>query len=263
MIRLNKIKVLGKFLFLSLLKLKATQLFAVLSVAILVLSWSVSDINIASKYKLFEDILLTSQMFMLHTAALFYTFEYLQKERFGGIMIVPFSTGIHRSEYIFSIMAALATLLFFLGTIFLLIDTMFLWVIEVDVNYMVLWQLFLYLISAILLSAFILLFSQFVSTMNAVIYALTIFIIGNALDEVYYYSLYMQDQDSVKNMALFLFYAFPNFSIFDLQAIVVNRVEFDLFEVFARPIIHSSILYVMVSSLMLWKFNTRVLRVGE
>ncbi|WP_281951441.1 hypothetical protein [Nitrosophilus kaiyonis] len=260
---MNKIFSIIKFFSKSLFKEKATILFVILAVVMIVIAFGLSDIDIARKYKLLEDVLLTSQMFLLHIAALFYSFEFLQKERSLGLFVLPLSTGLSRQYYLISVFLTLLFMVFSIFLSFFVIDTILLWILEKKFVFEVLWQLFLYSLSSIVLSFLIIMFSNFVSLMNSIIYSVALFFIGNGLDEFYIYSHYIKKEKILENLSSFFYYIFPNFSIFDKQAIVVNRGYIDFGDFFVYPVIYFSILSLIIFSITLLKYKKRVLRFGE
>ncbi len=260
---MKKVFNLVSFFSKSLLKEKATILFVLLAIIMIVIALSLSDIDIARKYKLLEDVLLTSQMFLLHIAALFYTFDFLQKERSLGLFVLPLSTGLSRQKYLISVFF---TIFFMIATIFIsffIIDTLLLYILEKSFAYGVLWQLFLYTLSSIILGFFIIMFSNFVSLMNSLIYSVALFFIGNGLDEFYIYAHYIKKEIFLKTISELLYFLFPNFSIFDKQAIVVNRAFIEKSEFFAYPLLYFFIVSFIIFTISLLKYQKRVLRFGE
>ena len=260
--QLKIIQALAHFFIRSLLKQKSSFVLVILVVLMLVLAYLASDINIGKTYKLFEDLLLSSQMFVLHIMALFYSFEFLQKERLNGLFILPLSTSLSRSSYLMSVFLAQLELIGLLGALFIGIDFLALWLVEGSVAWLVILQIFLYILSAILLSFLILMLSQYVSIMNSMIYAVTLFIIGGGLDELYVYVFYLHPELGLETMTKVLYYGFINFSLFDIQSVVVNRSLFELNKII-EPLIYFIILTLIIFSLANMKFSKRVLKTGE
>jgi hypothetical protein len=260
--QLKIIQALASFFMRSLLKQKASYLLIILVVIMLVLAYLSSDINIGATYKLFEDLLLSSQMFVLHVMALFYAFEFLQKERLNGLFILPLSTSLNRRSYLLAVFLAQLELIGVLGILFISIDIIALWLVEGTFVWIVIVQLFLYMLSAILLSFLVLTISQYVSIMNSMIYAVTLFIIGGGLDELYVYVFYMHPELELQTLTTLLYYGFINFSLFDMQSIVVNRSVFEMHKI-VEPIIYFLILALIIFALGSLKFSKRVLKTGE
>lgn len=260
---MRKVLSLVRFFSKSLLKERATLLFVLLAIIMIVVALSLSSIDIARRYKLLEDVLLTSQMFLLHIAAIFYSFDFLQKEKSLGLFVLPLSTGLSRRSYLISIFLTIAFMTFIIFLSFFIIDSLLLLVIEKVFAYQVLWQLFLYTLSAIVLSFFIIALSNFVSIMNSVIYSVALFFIGNGLDEFYIYAKYIKKDLVLTKIALFLDYVLPNFSIFDKQAIVVNRALIENSAFFFYPVIYFLILSILIFSIANIKYQKKVLRLGE
>lgn len=260
----KKIFALASFFAKSLFKQKATTLFVVLALVMFAIALAVSDIDIARRFKLLEDVLLTSQMFLLHIAGLFYGFELLQKDKNGGIFVLPLSTALRRSCYMASLFLALSIMVLWLFLAFFLVDALLLYAIEGELAMLVLWQLFLFALSAVLLAFLALLFSQFVSIMNATIYAVSLFLLGSGLDELYLYAHgVLKEPGLLKPLSEILFYILPNFSLFDLQGIVVNRASFDSWRLFLFPPLYFVALVGVLFVITVIKYNKRVLKVGE
>lgn len=260
---MRKIASLIKFFSKSMLKERATTIFIILALIMITVALTLSDINIARRFKLLEDILLTSQMFLLHIAALFYSFDFLQKEKNLGLFVLPLSTGISRKSYLLSIFL---TLFFMITTIFLsflIIDFILLFVLEGIFAYKVLWQLFLYMLSATLLSFFIIFFSNFVSVMNSIIYSVALFFIGNGIDEFYVYANFIKKDPTLEKISAIFYYILPNFSIFDKQALVVNRAFIDFKEFFIYPTVYFILLAILLFLISSIRYEKRVLRFGE
>lgn len=254
---------LARFFMTSFIKQKSTMLFGVLAVALIVLSYSVSDINIAKKYKLFEDLVMLSQGFLLHLAAFFYTFEFLQKERSVGIFVLPLATQMSRRSYLFSVVLALFGMLILLGSLLIGIDLLMLFFIEDKVHFLVLWQLLLFIFSASLLVILMVLFSQFVSVMNSVIYAVIFYLLGNGLDELYYYAYYLKPQEWMQHIYCVIIYLIPNFSLFDKQGMIVNHAHYENFDLFFAPLIYWIIACMILFAIASLKFEKRALKVGQ
>ncbi len=260
---MNKIFALTRFSMRSLLKQKTSYVLVILSVLSLILALALSNVNIADKYRLFEDVLLSSQMAIFHLSAIFYSYEYLYKERLGGSFILPLASGLSRNAYLLSIFLVQATLLGMLFLIFGAMDLIAVFFIEGSINILIIYQLFLYLLSALFLASFVIMFSQYVSVMNSVIYTIFIFIIGSALDEVYYYvDFVLKESGVLMTVTQFVYYLVPNFSLFDKQGVIVNKVDMDLW-LYMEPIFYFLVFISVIYLLALVKFSKKVLRVGE
>ncbi len=247
----------------SLLKERATAIFVILAVVMIAIALGLSDINIARRFKLLEDVLLTSQMFLLHIAALFYAFEFLQKERTLGLFVLPLSAGMSRGRYLVSKFITLTIMVMSIFFSFLALDAVILYFIEKEITYMLFWQLFLYVLSALVLGFSILFFSNLVSLMNSVIYAVALFFIGNGLDEFYIYAKHISKDALMQYIASLLFYTVPNYSIFDKQAEVVNRAYISTEQFYLYPVLYFFALLFLIFSASYLKYRTKVLRFGE
>lgn len=209
-----KLAATTKFIIKSLIAERATGLFAVVAAILLVLSLSLSDINIAVKYRLLEDALFASQTLMMNLAAIFYAFLAMEKERKGGIFVFIISSGTTRSGYLLSQFGAVFTLIFGVFAIFLTADFGFLSAFAESVKPEFLAKLLFSAMSASMLGFLTLALSRFVSNTNAVIYAIFLFFIGNGADEL---MLYAADKNSMplEILANTVYYVLPNFSFFD------------------------------------------------
>lgn len=214
---MNKVISLTLFYCKILIKNRATPLFGTIALASLVIAYFLSNVNIVIRFKLFEDILLTSQAYLLILCALFYTFELLTRDKISGFFILPLSLGVERNEYLLTLFIAPLGILFFLFLAFLGVDFLFLYFIEGEVHLGILYQLYLFFLEAALFSMIMTLFAQYVSIMNSATYALLLYLIGNGLDELKHL---FGDNIAITT----LYYLFPNFSFFDMQSLVVNRL---------------------------------------
>jgi hypothetical protein len=244
-----------KFLLKSLFGERATGVFAVVGVLFLVLALSLSDVNIAVKYKLLEDSLIAAQSFILFLSAIFYAFLLMEKERKGGIFVFIIASGGSRSEYFGALFLTIFTLLSAVFAVFLTIDIAFLSVFADGVNIAFLSRITMSALSSALLGFLTLGLSRFVSNTNAVIYAIFLFFIGNGADELMLYAL--SEKGAVLSIvANTIYYVFPNFSFFDTASL---QSAFDK-QLFA-------LLYFVAYSLILYalahfKLKKEVLRVG-
>jgi len=260
---MKQVIALAIFFFKSFVKLKSTYILVFVALFSLILSFFLSDIDIGKQYKLFEDFFLTTQMFILHVAAFFYGYEYIQKERISGVFILPLATGLSRRSYLLSVILGQ---LFVLGSIFsalILIDSVALILLEGSVTFSLLWQLTLYFLSSLIIIMLIILFSQFVSSMNSMIYALIFFVVGNSLDELYVYAYYVSKNSVLQLVSDISVYIIPNFSIFDKQGIVVNRSDVDSFYLYGEPLIYLVLAVSILFFITNLKLSNRVLKVGE
>lgn len=261
---MKKILALSSFFSISLLKQKASNLFVILAVLMIVVAYLFADIDIASRFKLFEDLLLTSQMGLLHLAAVFYMFDFLQRDNSHGIFILPLSTNLTREQYLMSIFMTLFRLLATLFFIFMVLDVGMLFFIEETFRISFLWQLFLFTFSSLLLGSMVIMFSQYVSIMNAVIYSITVFILGSGLDELYIYVNYIGEvSDLSKTVGSALYYILPNFSQFDIQSKVVNLSSLDIYKDVMYPLIYAIGLFLIIYLLSAYRYKKKVLKVGE
>jgi len=246
-----------------LLKQRATQLMIVLAIVLNVVAWLLSDVNIAQRFKLFEDVLLASQLFLLHLLALFYVFEFLQKERIGGMFILPIASGVSRKSYLLAqFLTLFLVVAIFLGAL-LLIDGVSLLLIESSWRLAVLWQLALYGMSAYFLALLVVVLSYYVSVMNAIIYAIALYFLGNGLDELYAFAFHYHVDALMQKLYYLLIYIIPNFSLFDHSGAVVNRADLPLFSFVIHPLLYAMALGVVLFFIGWWKFSKKALKVGS
>lgn len=261
MISIKNITALTLFFTTSLLKEKANWLLLFFALLSALASLSISHIDIALRFKLFEDLLLATQSSLLIIAALFYSFTLLQKERSQGIFIVPLSCGVGRFNYQISIFKAIISTLFLIFLMFFLIDIAMLFVIEGVFRVEILIQLFLYFLAASMLASIVVFFSRFVSTMNAALYGAILFFIGNGLDEFLIYT----EGEGGKELTLVaktLFILLPNFSLFDYQSIAVNRLALNYGDVVLSVLYFFAYVGFIIFATA-WKFSKKALKVGN
>jgi len=260
---MKKILILSAFFTKSMLKERATIIFTIIAAFIIFISLSLSGTDIGFRYKLFEDILLTSQGYLFLISSVFYTFSLLNKNSSMGLFVLPVSSGITRSGYLVSIFLSIAFITGVIFIIFLLLDTTFLLIIERDIPLLILWQLFLFYLSSLLASSIIIALSNYVSLTNSILYAISLFMIGNALDELYLYSHFIDTEKNFVFVSEFIYYLFPNFSIFDFQGVAVNRAEFNLYDMFVVPVLYFCIWISIFFTIAYIKFKKKALTVGR
>lgn len=243
----------SKFILKSLLAERATGLFVVLAAIFLVLSLSLSDINIAVKYRLLEDALLASEGFILLLSAVFYPFLLMEKERKSGLFVFTL-LGYERGGYLLSLFASMLVLIFGIFVIFAAFDFAFLSVFASGVGKEFLTKLFFGALSSTLLSFVILSLSRYVSNTNAVIYAIFLFFIGSGADELMLYA--SEAGGTLKLVSYFVYYVLPNFSFFDPLSFEAHGDK-TVFAVFYFAI-YGTVLYLISYA----KFKKEALKVG-
>ncbi len=257
----RRILALTLFITHSLLKERANYLllfFAALSAA---LALSISHVDIALRFKLFEDLLLSSQNLLLLIATLFYTFTLLQKERDMGLFMIPLSLGVSRFEYEVALFKSIASIIFALFAVFFAFDIVLLYGVEGEVRWAILLQLLLYSLGSIMLGFSIITISRFVSVMNASLYGVVLYLIGNALDELIVYAAKSGDSWFM-TLSNILYVLLPNYSLFDIQSLVVNNLEVDsvmVWKVLGYFVFYSYFL-VFISFM---RFAKKALKVGH
>jgi len=242
------------FLSRSLLSERATGVFIILASIFLILSLSLSDINIAVKYRLLEDALLASEGFIMLLSALFYPFLLMEKERKNGIFVFVLSGGCSRAEYLLSQFAALFTLISTLFALFLCMDLLFLSLFADGVSTIFATKLFYSYLLASLLSFLTLSLARFVSNANALIYAVFLYFIGSGADELWLYA--KSGGIALQSVANLIYYLFPNFSFFDPLSRATQHL--DSIFVVLYFILYSTLLFLV----SLFRFKNEALKVG-
>ncbi|MEF3191689.1 MAG: hypothetical protein K6347_03940 [Campylobacterales bacterium] len=254
---------LAFFLARSLLRQRATLIFLLLSLAMIGLSLSLGELNIAVPFRLFENVMLASQAYLLVIASVVYLFETLSKERLGGFFVLPLSTPLSRDGYLLALIGGIAIAIGLLLGLYLVADGLLLWLIEGEkANYWILVQLFNHALAALLVTIVGLTTSQWVSSMNAIIYTLLFYMIGQGADELWLFS--QQEKDEMLHIvAWVVYYLLPNFSRFDHLSLILSQDGCNLRELLVYPILYAMAwgwaLYLVAS----WKFRKRSLLVGR
>ena len=247
----------------SLFKEKATYLFGVMASVIIVLSLGLSSAEIGAKHKLFEDILLTSQGYFFLLAALFYAFTQSSRDRNLGLFVLPVANGMKRREYLVAQMLSLGWIISLLALLFLSLDLIALAVVEGRVDPLLLWQVFLYALSSLLVAYMVMAFGQYVSLTNALLYSVAFFVIGHGLDELYIYTKFVAETAYLTDVMPLLYYLLPNFSLFDRQSTIVNRQALDVWGDVLLPLLYFSVWTLMLFLAALVKFQKKGLTIGN
>ncbi len=258
---MSRIVTLSSLLAKALLREQASSFFGVVAVGITLVALLLGKTDIGVKYKLFGDLLLVSQGYLLLVAALMYTFLQIHREQAAGLFLLPLANGMSRQEYLLARVIALCRVVGTAWLIFLVIDTLLIYMVADTLFSLYFWQLFLYLLSALFTVFIVLTLSFYVSGMNAVLYGILFFLAGSALDEFY---LYTHDTLSgeMKLLAALLYYVLPNFSLFDLQGPVVNGNDLPLWEGFILPTLYFLTWSVLLFFIARRRFQKKALRVG-
>jgi len=243
----------SKFILKSLLSERATGLFLVIAAIFLTLSLSLSDINIAVKYRLLKDALLASEGFVMLLAAVFYPFLLMEKERKGGLFVFAL-LGYDRGGYLLSLFAAIFALTAAISAVFFAFDFAFLSIFADGIKAEFAVKLFLYAPSSALLSFLILTLSRYVSNTNAIIYAIFLFFIGSGADEL---ALYAKEGGALLQAVSYaVYYLLPNFSFFDPSSTDTS----------GNNLIFASLYFAIYGALLYfaayYKFKKEALKVG-
>ncbi|MDR2905759.1 MAG: hypothetical protein LBU73_07390 [Helicobacteraceae bacterium] len=183
----------------------------------LAVAFFLSGADIGAQDKLFHDLILLFESFWLHALLLLWAYELCKEEELLFLARLPLSTPLTRAAYEGGRFGGLAAA-FLPMTIFLLILNFAIAPI------LVVWQGFLFCLSALIVGFFVLLLSRFFSPISAVLYSAAILMIGNSLDDLYLFVTLRRDMgDFAKVMVELLYIFFPNFSVFDHQSEAVSQ----------------------------------------
>jgi len=259
---MSKIVTLSFFLAKALIMEKSSYLFAIMAVVIMVIALGLGSVDIGSRNKLFEDVLLTSQGYLLLIAAFFYAFMLVSRDRNLGLFVLPIANGVSRGQYLAALMGAMVWVVGILFVLFLITDIFFLIIVEDEVHGMLLWQIFLYFLASLLAAFLFIGIASYVTLTNAVLYVAALFFIGNALDELYLYAYQMQSDSWLQWTASFGYYLLPNFSLFDWQAQIVNRRDIPLYDSAVLPLLYFGIWTLFLYFIALAHFRKKAMILG-
>ena len=228
---------LSRFLAAGLLRQKAVRGIVVFALAFLGVALALGPVDLGAPFKLFEDLLLSTQTGLLHVAALLFAHTLVHKEKPGGVFVLPLSTSLGRGGYLASQYLALGAGTFLAFAALLAVDLAALFLVEGSFRPPVLWQLFLSTLSAGLLGFLFLTLARFVSPMNGFLYALALFAVGSGSDEFLLFAAREGDA-LLRGIAAGVYYLLPNFSFFDHTGPVVNRSGTDPFAFILFPLLY-------------------------
>ena len=223
---------------------RSTTLLVLASLSAALLAWLFGGTDIAMPYRLFENLLLSSQWLLLHLATLVYGYELFTKER-GGLFTLPLASGMQREHFLVSLLLTLWRAVGILALGFLVLDALLLLSIEQQLPPTLLWQLLLHLLSAGLLAAWLLLLSRRVTVPNATLYAVLLLLIGGGADELWAYA-FGEGGTGLQGIAAVIYYLPLNFSLFDYQAHALSRTPVPVWEGYLFPP-----LYALLASALL------------
>jgi hypothetical protein len=231
------------------LREKLSPLFLSLALLSTLLSLTLSGVDIGEDGRLFRDITLLFQGTLLHIVAIFYSINYLNKERRGGVFIFPLSSGVDRGVYLLSVNLSIIFIISTLSLSFLFFDLLTALFLEYTLS--ILFSLSLLTLSASLLSTILIALAQYVSPFKALIYTIAIFIVGNGLDELYFYAYKLEPDQTLQTVFEVSSIIFPNFYLFDS-----NEVVF-------KPVAHFTLEATIFFLIGYLSFRGRVLRVED
>ncbi|MBT5230856.1 MAG: hypothetical protein HOM11_11355 [Methylococcales bacterium] len=243
---LSDINCIAESTFKALLRQRLTAFFLTLTAIFIGFGLLMSTVDIGVRFRLFENLLLGMQTFLLHIAGWLYLFEMVRKEQSLGLFVLPLTTTIKRSHYFIGRFLGVVWLMLLLLAFFAIIDSLLMLIISGSVNIGLLQQLYLLSLSALLSMATLYFLTTLVSPVNAIIYSVIIWFIGNGLDELL---LFAEKKLTATSTELIrgLYYLWPNFSFFDKTELVANEIGLSWQQI-AFPSIYS----LLYSSLLLW-----------
>lgn len=220
---MNNCLALARATLLSLLRNRLTSFTLVLLVAFTALSLLMSTVDAGIRIRLFENILISVQTFLLYAVSWLFAFDLLRREQQELLYVLPLSTGISRSEYLCGRFLGLVFFLVILGACLLFLDALLLLVVEENIVMDVLLQIALTMCGAVLAAALVFALAVWTSAFAAVIFAVMLWVIGHGLDELIVFA----DQQlpaGAFHVSQGLYYLLPNFSITDMSTHVLNRL---------------------------------------
>lgn len=230
------------------IKTKTVILFFIVAILSIAISSSLSGINMGDgNNRLFVDSTIFIQSSILTVVAIFFALNYMEREKRGGIFIIPLSSGISRKIYFLSIIISQASILITIFLTFLIINFLYIFIFEID--FLIIYKLILNLLSSIILSTLLITIAQYVNSFKAVIYTILIYFIGNGLDELYIYSFQLKPDETLQIIYQIISNIIPNFYIFDNDNISI----YSIYHFLTQILILSILGYI--------KFKTRVLKV--
>lgn len=196
----------AKFLLRSLYREQLTLFFILLSLLSLLLSISLSELNIGEKGRLFRDSLMLLNSTTLHIFGVLITTQFLERER-RGFSIFPLTSGLRRGEYIASIYIFQTASITALALLYSLVSTPFFGLYSIE-------KLYLYTLSTSLLITLYYTVSTYIgSRTKSLLYAIALFFIGNSIDELKLYSRF--SENSMEWLTEVLDLLMPRFYLFD------------------------------------------------
>jgi hypothetical protein len=182
----------------------------------------------------------------------------LEKFKQGSVSILPLSLNINRLEYIISMFLTMIVSTVFIFLSFFLIDWVSLIILEAKKIEPFLLQVFFYYMSSLLLSYIVItvFFIIKATPIKAITIGLITFLVGNSIDELIYFYKYSKDE-TIKSLIDYISYIFPNFSLFDIQTYVVNRISQNFLQIGIETTIYFLILTKLLITISYFKFKNQ------
>jgi Cu-processing system permease protein len=209
--------------FLSLLRNRFTVFLISLVVLFTLLCLAMSTVNIGIRFRLFENLILSSQTFLLYGVAWLYGFDILRRDQQELLFMLPLSTGMSRRAYYSGRFWGLVALILLIGFSFVVINIVLIAYLEHAIVWPIIFQTVITIFGAILSAAILMCFGVNLSAFSAVIYSILMWFIGHGLDELVLFSE-KQLNPSLHSITQMLYSTLPNFSLTDLSSIALNRL---------------------------------------
>jgi hypothetical protein len=184
---------------------------------------------------------------VVHFFALIIAYEQIQKVAQTSLLVC--SMGYSKKQIITALLFSGALFLLFITLVFVLLYSSISFVLQVDYNILVVLGSLLLALSAILLWALMLLFGTFnIASYKSILYALMLFVVGNSIDELYYYVQYMDSFKGLKYLYYLLNTIVIDFSLFDT---VSNQTL--AWQVFAYKVGYAVVVFAVLLFLIRFK----------
>ncbi len=219
---LSQLEAVARASVISLLRQRLTPLLAGFGLLCVAVALLMSTIDIGVRFRLFENLLLSAEVLLLHALALLYAFELLRRDQADMLYVLPLATALGRGRYLAGRYLGVVAALGLFVLLCVVLDLGLSLATEGAWRPLLAGQAALFGLSAALLAALVFAFAQLSSPLGAVLYAVALWLIGNGLDELY---IYLQQEGGAAALALGrgLYYLLPDFSFFDLTSRVINR----------------------------------------
>lgn len=233
----NKITVLAITTFRSCKRQKITTFLLIIIGLSIALGLLMSTVDIGIRFRLFENILISTQIMVIHGLAWIYAFEVMRRETYCGLFVLPLSTSLKRHHYILGKFIGINMIIGLFCLLMVFLDFTLLSIIEHQFRLPILWQIILSFFSAFMTVSLFYFFSTITSAVQALLYTISCWFIGHGLDELYLF-VTQNALETIKPLIYALYLIFPNFSFFDMTSEVLATQTLNQQQVFF-PVIYS------------------------